>query len=71
VSRVAWVESPDVPGMLHPILPHRVVLLFRGEQANGVGRELQGMESTKSRQPVQSDRLDRVLRPVSERLGVQ
>jgi hypothetical protein len=57
--------------MLHPILPHWVILPFGGEQANGVGSQLQRMESTESGQPVQSDRLDRVLSSLSKRLGVQ
>jgi hypothetical protein len=64
-------DSPDVLGVLHSILPHWVVLPFRGEQANGVGRQLQGMESAESGQPVQSNRLDRVLSPVSKGLRVQ
>jgi hypothetical protein len=36
-----------------------------------VGSQLQRMESAESGQPVQSDRLDRVLSSVSKRLGVQ
>jgi hypothetical protein len=71
VRSLTWVDSPDVLGMLHPILPHWVVLPFRGEQANGVGRQLQGMESAESGQPMQSNRLDRVLSPVSKGLRVQ
>jgi hypothetical protein len=68
VRSLSWVDDPDILGMLHPILPNWVVLPFRGEQANGVGRQLQGMESAKSGQPVQSNRLYRVLSPVSKRL---
>ena len=43
----------------------------RVEHANGVGRQLQGMESAEGGQPVQSNRLDRVLSPISKRLRVQ
>jgi hypothetical protein len=71
VSSLTWVDSLDVLGMLHPILPHWVVLLLRGEQANGVGGQLQGVESAESSQSVQSNRLDRVLSPVSKGLRVQ
>jgi hypothetical protein len=70
VSSLTWVDSPDVLGMLHPILPHWVVLLLCEEQANGVGGQLQGVESVESGQPVQSNCLDRILSPVSKRLGV-
>jgi hypothetical protein len=45
VSSLTWVDSPDVLGMLHSVLPHWVVLLLSGEQANGVGGQLQGVES--------------------------
>jgi hypothetical protein len=34
----------------NPILPHWVILLFSREQADGVGRHLRGVKSTKSRQ---------------------
>jgi hypothetical protein len=71
VSSLTWVDSPDVLGMLHPILPHWVVLLLRGEQANGVGGQLQGVESAESGQSVLSNRLDRILSPVSKGLKVQ
>jgi hypothetical protein len=71
VRSLTWVDGPDVLGMLHPILPHWVVLLLSGEQANGVGSQLQGMESAEGSQSMQSDRLDRILCPVPERLGVQ
>jgi hypothetical protein len=57
--------------MLHLVLPHWVVLLFRGEQANGMSRQLQGVKTTEGRQPVESNGLDNILSPVSERLGVQ
>jgi hypothetical protein len=57
--------------MLHSILPHWVVLLFSGEQTNGVSGQLQGVKATKGHQPVESNGLDSVLSPVSERLGVQ
>jgi hypothetical protein len=36
-----------------------------------VGSQLQGMESAEGSQSMQSDRLDRILCPVPERLGVQ
>jgi hypothetical protein len=71
VSSLTWVDSPDVLGMLHPILPHWVVLLLRGEQANGVGGQLQGVESAEHGQPEQSNRFNRVLSPVSKGLRVQ
>src|SRR5687767_4330877 len=71
VRGLSWVDGPDILGMLHPILPHWVVLPLSGEQANGVGSQLQRMESAESSQSMQSDRLDRVLYSVSERLGVQ
>jgi hypothetical protein len=71
VRSLSWVDGLDILGMLHPILPHWVVLPFGGKQANGVGSQLQRMESTESSQPMQSDRLDRVLSSVSKRLGVQ
>jgi hypothetical protein len=70
VHSLTWVDGPDVLGMLHPILPHWVVLPFGEEQANGVGSQLQGMESVESGQPVQSNRLYRVLSLVSKRLRV-
>jgi hypothetical protein len=57
--------------MLYSIFPHWVVLLFRREQANGMSRQLQGVKATKGRQPVESNGLDSVLSPVSERLRVQ
>jgi hypothetical protein len=66
VSGLARVDSLDVLGMLHLILPHWVVLLLSGEQANGVGGHLQVVESAESRQPVKSNRLDRILSPVSK-----
>jgi hypothetical protein len=44
---------------------------FQGEQANGVSRQLQELKTTKGSQPVESNRLDSILSPVSERLGVQ
>jgi hypothetical protein len=71
VSSLTWVDSPDVLGMLHSVLPHWVVLLFSGEQANGVGGQLQGVESVESGQSVKSNRLDRILSPVSKGLRVQ
>jgi hypothetical protein len=71
VSSLTWVDSLDVLGMLHSVLPHRVVLLLSGEQANGVGGQLQGVESVECGQPVQSNRLDRILSPVSKGLRVQ
>jgi hypothetical protein len=37
VSGMPKVESPHILGVLNPILPHWVVLLLSGEQANGVG----------------------------------
>jgi hypothetical protein len=45
VTSLPWVDSPDILGMLHSVLPHWVVLLLRGEQANGVSGQLQGVES--------------------------
>jgi hypothetical protein len=57
--------------MLYSIFPHWVVLLFSGEQPNGVSGQLQGVKATKGRKPVESNGLDSVLSPVSERLGVQ
>jgi hypothetical protein len=57
--------------MPHLILPHWVVLLFSGEQANGVSGQLQGVKATKGRQPVGSNGLNSVFSPVSERLEVQ
>jgi hypothetical protein len=71
VSSLTWVDSPDVLGMLHSILPHWVILLLRGEQANGMGGQLQGIESAECGQPVQSNRFNRVLSPVSKGLRVQ
>jgi hypothetical protein len=70
-SGLPWVESPHILGMLHSILPHWVVLLFSGEQTNGVSGQLQWVKATKGRQPVESNGLDSVLSPVSERLRVQ
>ena len=52
VSSLTWVDSLDVLGMLHLILPHWVILPLRGEQANGVGGQLQGVESVESGQSV-------------------
>jgi hypothetical protein len=57
--------------MFHSILPHWVVLLLRGEQTNGVSGQLQGVKTTEGGQPVESNGLDSVLSPVSERLRVQ
>jgi hypothetical protein len=57
--------------MLHSILPHWVVLLFSGEQANGMSGQLQGVKATKGRQHVVSNSLNSVFSLVSERLGVQ
>jgi hypothetical protein len=57
--------------MLHSILPHWVILLFSGEQTNGVSGQLQGVKATKGRQSVEGNDLDGVFSPVSERLGVQ
>jgi hypothetical protein len=37
VSGMPGVESSYILGMLNPILPHWVILLLSGEQANGVG----------------------------------
>jgi hypothetical protein len=71
VSSLPWVKSPHILGVLHSILPHWVVLLFSGEQTNGMSGQLQGVKATKGRQPVGSNGLDSVLSPVSERLGVQ
>jgi hypothetical protein len=71
VSSLTWVDSPDVLGMLHSVLPHWVILILSGEQANGVGGQLQGVESTKSGQSVESNRLDRILSLVSKGLRVQ
>jgi hypothetical protein len=65
------VESPHILGVLNPILPHWVVLLFSGEQANGVGRQLQGMKVAEGCQHVQSRGLNSILIPETERLGVQ
>jgi hypothetical protein len=71
VSSLTWVDGPDVLGMLHSILPHWVVLLLSGEQANGVSGQLQGVESTESGQSVKSNRLDCILSPISKGLRVQ
>jgi hypothetical protein len=71
VSSLPWVKSPHILGMLHSILPHWTVLLFGGEQANGMSGQLQRVKATKGRQPVESNGLNSVFSPVSERLGVQ
>jgi hypothetical protein len=71
VSSLTWVDSPYILGMLHSVLPHWVVLLLHGEQANGVSRQLQGVESAEGGQSVKSNRLDSILSPVSKRLRVQ
>jgi hypothetical protein len=57
--------------MLHLVLPHWVVLLLREEQTNGVSGQLQGVETLEGGQSVESNRLDSILSPVPERLGVQ
>jgi hypothetical protein len=57
--------------MLHSVLPHWVVLLFSGEQANGMSGQLQGVKATKGRQSVESNGVDIIFSPESERLGVQ
>jgi hypothetical protein len=71
VSSLTWVDSPDVLGMLHSVLPHWVILLLSGEQANGVSGQLQGVESAEGGQSVKGNRLDHILSPVSKRLRVQ
>src|SRR5688572_12042073 len=71
VSSLTWIDSPDIFGMLHLVLPHWVVLLLHGEQANGVSEQLQGVESTKGGQSVNSNCLHSILSPVSKRLRVQ
>jgi hypothetical protein len=62
------VESPHILGVLNPILPHWVVLLFSGEQANGVGRQLQGVKAAEGCQHMQSRGLNSILGPETERL---
>jgi hypothetical protein len=57
--------------MLHSVLPHWVVLPLSGEQANGVSGQLQGVESAESGQSVKSNRLDRILSPISKGLRIQ
>jgi hypothetical protein len=57
--------------MLHSVLPHWVVLLLSGEQANGVSGQLQGVESVESGQSVKGNRLDNILSPISKGLRVQ
>jgi hypothetical protein len=57
--------------MLHSVFPHWVVLLFSGEQANGMSRQLQGVKTTEGGQPVESNGLDSILSPVFEGLEVQ
>src|SRR6187455_463711 len=71
VSSLPWVKSPYILGMLHSVFPHWVVLLFSGEQANGMSRQLQGVETIEGGQPMESNGLDSILSPVSERLRVQ
>jgi hypothetical protein len=71
VSHLTWVDSPDIFGMLHSVLPHRVVLLLRGEQTNGVSGQLQGVKSAEGGQSVKSNCLDSIPSPVSKRLRVQ
>jgi hypothetical protein len=71
VSSLTWVDSPDVLGMLHSVLPHWVVLLLSGEQANGVSGQLQGVESAESGQSVKSNHLDRILNLVSKGLRIR
>jgi hypothetical protein len=71
VSSLTWVDSPDILGMLHSVLPHWVVLLLRREQTNGVSGQLQGVESAEGGQSMKSNRLDSILSPVSKRLRVQ
>jgi hypothetical protein len=57
--------------MLHSILPHWVVLPFSGEQAKGMSGQLQWVKATKGHERVESNGLDSVFSPVSERLRVQ
>jgi hypothetical protein len=71
VSSLTWVDSLDILGMLHSVLPHWVILLLRREQSNGVSGQLQGVESAEGGQSVKSNRLDSILSPVSKRLRVQ
>jgi hypothetical protein len=71
VSSLPRVKSPHILGMLDSILPHWAVLLFSGEQANGMSRQLQGVKTTKDRQYVKSGGLDSIFSPESERLEVQ
>jgi hypothetical protein len=65
------VESPHILGVLNPILPHWVVLPFNGEQANGVGRQLQGVKAAEGCQHVQSHGINTILSPETERLRDQ
>jgi hypothetical protein len=62
------VESPHVLGVLNPILPHWVILLLSGEQANGVGCQLQGVKSAEGCQHMQSSGLNSILGPETEGL---
>jgi hypothetical protein len=71
VSSLAWVDSLDVLGMLHSVLPHWVVLPLSEEQANGVSGQLQGVESAEGGQSVKGNHLNRILSPVSKGLRVQ
>jgi hypothetical protein len=63
VSGVSGVESPHILSVLNPVLPHWVILLLSKEQANGVGRHLQGVKSTEGCQYVQSRGLYSVIGP--------
>jgi hypothetical protein len=57
VSSLPWVKSPHILGMLHSVLPHLVVLLFGGEQANGM--------SPTNASPVATDEAPRSSSPYS------
>jgi hypothetical protein len=57
--------------MAHTVALHGVILLVSREESQGVHHHLQGMVATESRQGLHSCRFGGVVRPESNRLGVE
>jgi hypothetical protein len=65
------IHGPDVLHMVHTVAPHGVIPLLSREESQGVHPHLQGMVATESRQGLHSCRLDGVVPPESNSLGVK